>query len=175
MTTRTEQVKKRARSAEEATIRAIEDSTGRIRSGLRDGATAARKAAPRAKKAVARGTLLDTMKQLPNYLRLLCGLFTDRRVSNVDKLLVAAALAYVASPIDFIPDWIPFLGQVDDVFLVVTALQRLITNAGRRVVRSYWTGSMHDLEEDTLARVISAAVVFLPRGIRRKLRSVRGA
>lgn len=169
MTTRAERLKKRANAAESATVEAIEESTKRIRSGLRQGASAARKAGPRARRAVARNTLLDTMKLLPNYLRLLAGLFRDPRVSGIDKLLVAAAIAYVASPVDLIPDWIPFLGQVDDVYLVVTALQRLIANAGRRVVRSYWVGPLSELEDTTLARVISAAAVFLPRGIRRRL------
>lgn len=169
MSTRSERLKKRARAAEDATVEAIEERTRRIRSGLRQGAGAARKAAPRARRAAARHTLLDSMRLLPNYLRLLAGLFRDRRVSGVDKLLVAAAIAYVASPVDLIPDWIPFLGQVDDVYLVVTALQRLIANAGRRVVRAYWDGPMSELEDTTLARVISAAAVFLPRGIRRRL------
>ena len=37
-------------------------------------------------------------------------------------------------PIDLIPDFIPFLGEVDDVFMLVLALQRLIANAGRHVL-----------------------------------------
>jgi uncharacterized membrane protein YkvA (DUF1232 family) len=94
-------------------------------------------------------------------------------VPPLDKILVGAALAYAALPADIIPDWIPFIGQVDDVYVVVVAIQRMITNAGKRVVRSHWDGPMHELEEATLAQIVSAAAVFLPRGIRRKLRSRR--
>lgn len=170
MSTRTERVKRRTRKAEDATLRAIDEGTKRIRSGLRDGATGARKATTRARRVIAKRTLLQTIQLLPAYLRLLAGLFRDRRVSSVDKLLVGAAILYIVSPMDLIPDWIPFIGQVDDVYLVVTALQRLIANAGRRVVRAHWDGPMSELEDTTLARVISAAAVFLPRSIRARLR-----
>lgn len=36
------------------------------------------------------------------------------------KLLFAAAAVYLISPIDFIPDLIPGLGEVDDVLMVPT-------------------------------------------------------
>ena len=154
-------------------MQAIEAGTRRIRSSLRKGSRTVRAGARKARRLEAKHTLLDTIRLLPNYLRLLAGLLRDRRVSAVDKLLVGAAIAYVISPMDIVPDWLPFIGQVDDVYLVVTALQRLIANAGRRVVRAYWGGPMRELEDQTLARIISAAAVFLPRGIRRRLRRVR--
>jgi uncharacterized membrane protein YkvA (DUF1232 family) len=117
-------------------------------------------------------TLVDVIKQIPAYLRLLGGLLTDRRVSGVDKLLVAAAIAYIVSPMDLLPDFVPFLGEVDDVFLLVLALQRLIANAGRRVVADYWVGSMGDLNPTSLRRVLLAATFFLPRRMRRRLRAI---
>ena len=120
----------------------------------------------------AKRTLVDVIKQLPAYLRLLGGLLTDRRVSGVDKLLVAGAIAYIVSPMDLLPDFVPFLGEVDDVFLLVLALQRLIGNAGRRVVADYWVGSLADLSTANLRRVLLAATFFLPRRMRRRLRAI---
>jgi uncharacterized membrane protein YkvA (DUF1232 family) len=120
----------------------------------------------------AKRTLVDVIKQLPAYLRLLGGLLTDRRVSGLDKLLVVAAIAYIVSPMDLLPDFVPFLGEVDDVFLLVLALQRLITNAGRRVVADYWMGSLADLSATNLRRVLIAATFFLPRRMRRRLRAI---
>src|SRR5687768_18511875 len=112
------------------------------------------------------------IKQLPSYLRLLGGLLTDRRVNAIDKLLVAGAIAYIVMPIDFIPDFIPFLGEVDDVFLLVIALQRLIANAGRAVVLDHWMGDPKQLGSLDLERVLAAAAFFLPRRVRRRLRTI---
>ena len=120
----------------------------------------------------AKRTVMDTIRQLPNYVRLLFGLLSDRRVAAVDKLLVAAAVAYILTPIDFIPDFIPFLGEVDDVFLLVTALQRLISNAGRSVVLQYWVGNPAELASMNLRHVLTAAAFFLPRRMRRRLRTI---
>jgi uncharacterized membrane protein YkvA (DUF1232 family) len=118
---------------------------------------------------------MQTIRHLPSYLRLLYGLLTDSRVSRVDKLLVAGAIAYIVLPIDFVPDFIPFFGQVDDVFFLVTALQRLISNAGRHVVVDHWTGDLDELGDLNLKRVLSAASFFLPFTIRKRLkRAVRG-
>ena len=100
------------------------------------------------------------------------GLLTDPRVSALDKVLLGVAAAYVVMPIDLIPDFIPFIGQVDDVFILVLALRRLIGNAGMRVIRDHWEGPMEDLHPSALQEVIAAAAFFLPRGIRRRLRKV---
>ena len=120
----------------------------------------------------AKRTVASVIRQIPNYLRLLGGLLTDRRVAPIDKLLVGAAIAYIIMPLDFIPDFIPFLGEVDDVFLLVTALQRLIGNAGRKVVSQYWQGPMSELDPSNLRRVLTAAAFFLPRRMRRRLRAI---
>ena len=120
----------------------------------------------------AKRTVMSTIQQLPNYLRLLVGLLRDKRVSSTDKLLVAGAVAYILLPLDFIPDFIPFIGEVDDVFLLVTALQRLIVNAGHRTVLDHWMGDAADLAELNLQKVLTAAAFFLPRRLRRRLRTI---
>lgn len=115
-------------------------------------------------------SVLRAIRQIPSYLRLLFGLFRDGRVSRLDRLLVLGALAYIVSPIDFVPDLIPFFGEVDDLFLLVLALQRLVDNAGRRVVLDHWRGEPDDLDDLNLSRLLSAASFFLPPAIRRRLR-----
>jgi uncharacterized membrane protein YkvA (DUF1232 family) len=120
----------------------------------------------------AKRTLMSTVKELPNFLRLLGGLLTDRRVSNTDKLLVAGAIAYIVMPMDFIPDYIPFLGEIDDLFVLVLALQRLIANAGRNVIQDHWMGDPAQLKELDLEKILVAAAFFLPRRVRRRLRTL---
>lgn len=120
----------------------------------------------------AKRTVMSTMKELPNFLRLLGGLLADARVALTDKLLVAGAVAYILLPLDLVPDFIPFLGEVDDIFLLVMALQRLIANAGRSVLLDHWMGDPKDLGTLNLERVLAAAAFFLPRRVRRRLRAI---
>jgi uncharacterized membrane protein YkvA (DUF1232 family) len=115
---------------------------------------------------------MSCVRQLPQYLRLLSGLMTDRRVGVIDKLLVVGAMAYIVMPIDLIPDFIPFFGEIDDVYLLVVALQRLVSNAGRAVLISHWTGSPADLADLNLRGALAAAAFFLPKRIRRRLRVI---
>lgn len=128
--------------------------------------------AKRGPRTGAKRTVMDTIRQLPHYLKLLGGLLLDRRVAALDKVLVAGAIAYILTPVDLLPDFIPFLGEVDDVFLLVTALQRLVANAGRKVLLDHWTGHPSELADLNLKRVVSAAAFFLPIGMRRKLRGL---
>lgn len=120
----------------------------------------------------AKRTVMGTMSQLPNFLRLLYGLITDSRVNAVDKVVVAGAIAYILLPMDIIPDFVPFLGEVDDVFLLILALQRLIENAGRSVLHEYWVGDPAELADLNLEKIVAACAFFLPRRMRRRLRTI---
>lgn len=118
----------------------------------------------------AKRTVMGYIAELPRFLKLLWGLVSDPRVAVVDKLLVAGAIAYIVMPVDLIPDFIPFLGEVDDVYLLVLALRRLMQNAGRAVLLSHWTGDPAELLDLNLRKVLVAAAFFLPRRMRRRLR-----
>ncbi|MCC7051719.1 MAG: DUF1232 domain-containing protein [Gemmatimonadaceae bacterium] len=123
----------------------------------------------------ARRTVTSAIREIPHYLRLLWGLARDSRVAAVDKLLVVAAALYIVSPIDVIPDFIPFLGQVDDLYLLILALQRMVSRAGRGVLRDHWTGHPDALGALNLSATLAAAAFFLPPSIRRRVRrALRG-
>ena len=77
---------------------------------------------------------------LPNFLKLLGNLLRDNRVPVAEKALFAAAIVYALMPMDFIPDVFPFIGQVDDVYLIALTLLRLINRTDERVVRENWSG-----------------------------------
>ncbi len=120
----------------------------------------------------AKKTVSNTLKQLPNFFRLLYGLITDKRVQRVDKLMVAGAIAYILLPMDLVPDFIPFLGEVDDLFVIIMAVQRLINNAGRGVVDDHWMGEPGELSSLNLQQILMASAFFLPRRVRRRLRAI---
>ncbi|MCV5111836.1 DUF1232 domain-containing protein, partial [Escherichia coli] len=63
---------------------------------------------------------------LPNLVVLLGRLLKDARVPAAEKALFAAAIVYVISPLDFIPDGFPFIGQVDDLYIVALTILRLL-------------------------------------------------
>jgi uncharacterized membrane protein YkvA (DUF1232 family) len=75
-------------------------------------------------------------------------------------------------PLDIIPDFIPFFGEVDDLYLLIIALQRLISNAGRGVLLQHWRGNVADLADLNLRQALTAAAFFLPKRIRRRLRVI---
>jgi uncharacterized membrane protein YkvA (DUF1232 family) len=114
----------------------------------------------------------NALRELPNFFRLMYGLLTDRRVATADKLLLGGAIAYLLMPMDLIPDFIPFIGEVDDLFLLILAIQRLINNAGRNVVEDHWMGEPGELSALNLKRILLAAAFFLPRRVRRRLRAI---
>src|SRR3977135_3035722 len=106
---------------------------------------------------------------IPNML-LLCGvLLTDSRVRGTEKALLAGAIVYAIIPFDLIPDMIPFVGQIDDAYLIALTLLRLMERTDPRVVREHWRGG-----GDVVELIGSAAVLcarFLPQRIRRVLTS----
>lgn len=61
-----------------------------------------------------RSRLKNFLMFLPNLVVLLGRLLKDARVPAAEKALFAAAIVYVISPLDFIPDVFPFIGQVDE-------------------------------------------------------------
>ena len=106
---------------------------------------------------------------LPNMVKLLGGLITDSRVSTADKALFIGAIVYVISPLDFIPDMLPFIGQVDDIYVVALCLLRLLNHADENVVREHWAGGGDIV---SLANTIaSLAPKFLPKRVSRVLTS----
>jgi uncharacterized membrane protein YkvA (DUF1232 family) len=78
---------------------------------------------------------------LPDLARLLRALVNDPRVPRRAKVVAAASAAYVASPIDLLPDVIPTVGGVDDLVVVLGAVRYLVATAGYDLVRELWTGN----------------------------------
>jgi uncharacterized membrane protein YkvA (DUF1232 family) len=117
-------------------------------------------------------SIIYTIKQLPHYGKLVLGLLTDSRVSALDKALLGAAVAYVISPINLIPEFIPVLGELDDMFVLVLATQHLVAGADPEVLLDHWDGDLEELEDLNIRRALLTAALFFPRSLRRKLRLI---
>ena len=86
---------------------------------------------------------------LPNVLVLFKGLVRDQRVPRGSKVLLVLGAAWVASPIDLIPEFIPFLGPLDDAVVAALVLRHVLRTAGDEVIAEHWRG-----EPETLNRLL---------------------
>lgn len=123
----------------------------------------------RREKVELKGRLSSFMMFLPNMVRLLGGLLRDMRVPTAEKALFLAAIVYVISPLDFIPDVFPFIGQVDDLYLVALVLLRLLNKTDESVVREHWVGGGDIVSlANSVAKI---APMLLPQRVSRVLSS----
>lgn len=83
---------------------------------------------------------------IPDCLMLLHALMRDPRVPRRRKLLLAALLAYLAMPIDLVPDFIPVAGQLDDAIVVALGLRAVLRSAGPELLCEHWRGPQRSLD-----------------------------
>ena len=114
-----------------------------------------------------RSRMTNLLFFIPNMLVLCARLMVDPRVPAKERLLVAGAIVYAVVPFDFIPDLLPFVGQIDDAYLISMSLLRLMTVTDARVVREHWRGGGDVVE--LVGAVAMMASKLLPPRIRRVL------
>ena len=83
---------------------------------------------------------------VPDCVVLFKRLLTDPRVDWWRKAVLVVVIAYVVSPIDLVPDFIPIAGQLDDAILVVLAIRVLLRGPGPRLLSEHWPGPARSLE-----------------------------
>jgi len=89
---------------------------------------------------------------VPDCMLLVTRLARDPRVPYRRKLLLVGVAAYLASPLDLVPDFIPVAGQLDDAILVGLVLRHLVRAGGEPLLRELWPGP-----EQSLRLVLRAA------------------
>jgi uncharacterized membrane protein YkvA (DUF1232 family) len=80
---------------------------------------------------------VEMMRRMPAYARLIWALARDPRVPTRQKLVLGAIAGYLVFPIDIIPDFIPVLGQLDDLGVLIFGLDFFIRNAPKDVVEEH--------------------------------------
>jgi len=83
---------------------------------------------------------------LPRLARLLWRLARDRRVPWTVKAVLIALAAYLACPIDLIPDWIPALGYLDDIIIVGLVVSYVLRKVPLDLVREHWGEDLETLQ-----------------------------
>jgi len=83
----------------------------------------------------------DIIFMIPDIVALLVRVLKDSRVPIKTKLVVSASLAYIMFPIDIIPDKIPLIGSIDDVAVILFALNKIAKDVDLNVIMENWEGS----------------------------------
>jgi len=98
---------------------------------------------------------LETAKQIPTYARLIWALARDPRVPLGQKAVLGGIAAYLAFPLDIIPDFIPVIGQMDDLAVLILGLDWFLRNAPPEVVEEHMAKIA--VHQDTLSRDLESA------------------
>jgi hypothetical protein len=69
------------------------------------------------------GLAREAVRLLPDVLRLLPRLAADRSLPRGIRIRLGLLLAYLAFPIDLVPDFIPVIGYADDAIIVTAAVR----------------------------------------------------
>lgn len=107
----------------------------------------------------------EVVRALPSLGKLVVGLIGDRRVPLRKKLFLGLTGAYLLLPFDLLPDFLPGLGQADDLVLVLFALERLVVDTPDYVLLEHW-----DRDPALLLRIV-AALRARPKGFRKAMSS----
>jgi uncharacterized membrane protein YkvA (DUF1232 family) len=116
---------------------------------------------------VGQGMLAQLGGLLGDVFMLVGRLLRDEDVPARTKALAVVAGVYAVVPFDILPDKIPGVGIVDDVVILVLALDALINQTPDEVVRRNWGGSPEDLER--VRSLVAKGAQIVPQSVRSKL------
>ena len=77
---------------------------------------------------------------IPNLTQLFAGLLRDDRVPLRAKSVLGVTIAYLAFPIDLVPDFVPIAGSLDDAIVAAFALRFVVRASPPDVVAQHWPG-----------------------------------
>lgn len=101
------------------------------------------------------GQAIALVRKLPTYVRLVWGLLRDPRVPLGQKGLLVLLAGYLLTPLDIIPDFIPILGQVDDIAVTLLVIDLFIRSAPREIVDEHLARISRD--EDVVRKDLAQA------------------
>ena len=104
---------------------------------------------------------------IPNLIMLLGRLIKDKRIPRRYKTMLGMVIAYIVIPTDLVSDFIPFLGQIDDLYLVALALNGIMSEDGQKIIEEHWNGDRNILL--LVQNILSTTVSFVPKKVRDRL------
>ncbi len=103
--------------------------------------------------------LKENLLALPRLALLIPKLIGDERVPTRTKLVLTGLGVYIVSPWDLIPDFIPVLGQLDDLVALLLLLDGVLNQIDDAILLEHWRGDVKTLRHlQWLARRAAALV-----------------
>jgi uncharacterized membrane protein YkvA (DUF1232 family) len=87
-----------------------------------------------------RALIGPALRLIPDLVRCVRSLLADPTTPRSARFALAGLLAYLGSPIDLVPDFLPVIGAIDDVVLTAIVLRWIVKRIGRDRIRAAWTG-----------------------------------
>jgi uncharacterized membrane protein YkvA (DUF1232 family) len=87
----------------------------------------------------------ELLRLLPDVLRLVRRLAGDRTLPRGVRVRLWLLMAYLAMPIDLVPDFLPVLGHADDAIVVALVLRSVVRRAGGAAIERHWPGTPEGL------------------------------
>ena len=109
----------------------------------------------------------ELLRALPDLGRLMLRLVADPILPRAAKIALGAALVYLASPIDLIPDFIPLVGYIDDLLIAALVVDGIVNWVDRALLLKYWPGTPDSL--DRVARAARLLAVWVPRRLKARI------
>ena len=82
---------------------------------------------------------------IPDCIVLFKRLLGDPSIPRRRKAALWGTIAYLALPIDLIPDFFPVIGQLDDAIIVGLVLRYVLRGGGPERIRAHWPGPQASL------------------------------
>lgn len=96
--------------------------------------------------------LREALRVLPDVLRLVGRLARDSSLPRGLRARLWLLLAYLAMPVELVPDFIPVIGYADDAVLLLWTLRSVGRLAGADAVTRHWPGTAQGLQ--TVLRLV---------------------
>jgi uncharacterized membrane protein YkvA (DUF1232 family) len=109
----------------------------------------------------------ELLLALPRLARMLVSLAGDRQVPTAAKVVLAAVAVYLVSPIDLIPDFIPWIGYLDDLVMAAVVVDGVLNFIERPLLLRYWPGSPASLER--IAAVAGRLARWVPSRVKSRI------
>lgn len=107
------------------------------------------------------------LKSIQNLKNFITSLSSDIRIPARDKMIIAFLMLMIISPLDFIPDWFPVIGQLDDLVMFSLVVDYFFRVLDHKIILSHYPWGMKSFIRIRL--LMKPFQFFVPKHLRRKL------